>query len=80
MEDTSRVVLDGQPRLSPHDALSPTVLFLSNFNIVPPLCLVKSISHSYPFASYVAAETKPMGRVAVRHPHPCRSTGFESLM
>ncbi|GAB0199793.1 hypothetical protein GRJ2_002444700 [Grus japonensis] len=34
----------------------------SDFHIVPPLCLVKGVSHSYPFASYVAAETKPTGR------------------
>lgn len=47
--------------LSPHDAQSPTILFLSDFHIVPPLCLVKSISHSYLFASYAEAETKPMG-------------------
>lgn len=60
--------------------LSPTLLFLSDFHIVPPLCLVKSISHSYPFASYVAAETKPMGRVAAPHPHPCCSLGLGSLV
>lgn len=59
--------------------LSPTILLLSDFHIVPPLGLVKSISHSCPFASYVAAETKPMGRVAAQHPLPCCSMGFESL-
>lgn len=75
MEDASRVVLDGRPLFSPHGARSPTILFLSHFHIVPPLCLVKSISHSHPSASCIAAETKPAGCAAAQHPQPRTAQG-----